>query len=311
MAKYGVTHSCGHKQTHQLFGKHKDRERKLEWLATTLCSECYQAKLIEDRDESTKRCHEWAREEGLPVLLGTERQIAWAESLRACMLNKARTAAEGIGERVQQHPAADTPEVKTAVAALLDALTWLSMQDHAKFWIDNRNTQTVSPLDIFGAMLGGRPRECSGLELLLLCPYVEPHLVTLLGERYAKMRAEEIAERAAAAAKQSEEAAKKVRLDERREADRTRLIALTGDADAQLAVKTDNAKKRVYIGGYPALVTYYVTGDRYHAAGSLECKTGVVADVATRLGVSESEALEQLTQFCHSLASYWTNLRIN
>ena len=41
MAKYEVNHFCGHTQTHQLFGKHTERDRKIEWLGTTLCSDCY------------------------------------------------------------------------------------------------------------------------------------------------------------------------------------------------------------------------------------------------------------------------------
>jgi hypothetical protein len=41
MAKYDVEHSCGHTQVHQLFGKHTDRDRKIEWLETQECTECW------------------------------------------------------------------------------------------------------------------------------------------------------------------------------------------------------------------------------------------------------------------------------
>ena len=42
MAKYGVTYSCGHTGEVQLYGPHRERERKLDWLACKgLCSECY------------------------------------------------------------------------------------------------------------------------------------------------------------------------------------------------------------------------------------------------------------------------------
>lgn len=40
MARYTITHRCGHEQTHQLYGKHSDRDRKLDWLATQDCSDC-------------------------------------------------------------------------------------------------------------------------------------------------------------------------------------------------------------------------------------------------------------------------------
>lgn len=41
MAKYTVTHNCGHTQTHELFGPGKERERKITWLQTTECKECW------------------------------------------------------------------------------------------------------------------------------------------------------------------------------------------------------------------------------------------------------------------------------
>lgn len=43
MAQYTVDHACGHSQTHQLYGKHAERDRKIEWLETTVCRECFKA----------------------------------------------------------------------------------------------------------------------------------------------------------------------------------------------------------------------------------------------------------------------------
>lgn len=52
MAKYTVEHSCGHTQVHVLFGPTKDRERKLEWMATQPCTECWAA---QKRAEEAKK----------------------------------------------------------------------------------------------------------------------------------------------------------------------------------------------------------------------------------------------------------------
>lgn len=49
MAKYTVTHICGHTQTHDLFGPGKERERKQAWLKTTDCKDCYAAAQREAR----------------------------------------------------------------------------------------------------------------------------------------------------------------------------------------------------------------------------------------------------------------------
>lgn len=40
MGKYTVTHTCGHDKTYHLFGPHKDRDRKTEWLAELTCPRC-------------------------------------------------------------------------------------------------------------------------------------------------------------------------------------------------------------------------------------------------------------------------------
>ena len=39
--KHEVTHSCGHTQTHALYGPIKDREDKVRWLAAKECAECW------------------------------------------------------------------------------------------------------------------------------------------------------------------------------------------------------------------------------------------------------------------------------
>ena len=78
MAKYDVTYSCGHSGTVELFGPWNERQRKLEWFSEKgVCPECYK-----------KQQAEWVAKtnEGFPQLVGTEKQIAWAEKIRAEMI---------------------------------------------------------------------------------------------------------------------------------------------------------------------------------------------------------------------------------
>lgn len=51
--KYTVTYSCGHNGPVELYGKGSERERKLEWYATSgLCPECYkQQKRKEEKEQ--------------------------------------------------------------------------------------------------------------------------------------------------------------------------------------------------------------------------------------------------------------------
>mgnify|MGYP001300181306 FL=1 len=285
MAKYDVTHSCGHTQEHDLFGPHKERESKIDWLAGTLCSDCYAAKLAEEREAASKLNHEWAKTEGLSPLCGSAKQISWAETLRASMLGDAQTTAQAIREHIALHPDGDKPEIKAAESALTDALTWLSQQDQARFWIDHR--------------------EKRALDLLLGCPYVLPHLDVLIGHKAAeKYRAVD-----PETEKRAREAAAKQAVEDLRERHRQTLIQIMGEA-VPLAVKTSAGAKRVYIGEYPSPLVFHATGDRYHADGELECKSGILAEIAARLGVTPDEAKTRVELFCIKLCDKWNTFRL-
>ena len=83
MAKYKVTYSCGHESVVELFGKETEREKKLEWMRDiAVCPDCYKEQLKAERDEANKAAAERAAEQGLPVLTGTEKQVAWANTIR-------------------------------------------------------------------------------------------------------------------------------------------------------------------------------------------------------------------------------------
>jgi len=54
VAKYQVSYSCGHIETVNLLGPHKQRERKLEWYRSHgLCSPCWHARRQEERDRAS------------------------------------------------------------------------------------------------------------------------------------------------------------------------------------------------------------------------------------------------------------------
>lgn len=56
MGKYNVVFKCGHEEDVQLFGKHKDREKRIEWYEKEYdCSKCrtetYRKKMAETHNE--------------------------------------------------------------------------------------------------------------------------------------------------------------------------------------------------------------------------------------------------------------------
>lgn len=128
MAKYDVTRSCGHVETIGLVGKHKNREWRLEHVEPyKLCHECYQAELARQREEENREAAEVAKEQGLPSLVGTEKQVAWAETLRQKMLAD-----------IDELNAREVPKFQRNDPKLLTAIHAIRSKTEAKWWIDHR-----------------------------------------------------------------------------------------------------------------------------------------------------------------------------
>ena len=125
MSKYTIIHACGHEEVHNIVGTnvHGERDKKAEWLSTRLCYECYKK----------------AQKEAVPVpdvgyvaLEGSEKQIAWAEDIRAKVAPLIVDGQEKANAASHRNP---------AVAAAMNAvLQELREQSSAKWWIDHRDT---------------------------------------------------------------------------------------------------------------------------------------------------------------------------
>lgn len=103
MAKYTVTCAdCGEEFTVQLVGPHKTRDWKLnnwEWV----CDECARKR----REEQNRKAAESNSEAGLPALEGSQKQVAWAESIRQKMAAqlKVESVAAVLANRISCHSA--------------------------------------------------------------------------------------------------------------------------------------------------------------------------------------------------------------
>ncbi len=133
MAKYTVTYACGHEDTIQLYGPHKDREWKLAREAEKLCSECYRVKVEEERKKQNEEAAKANQEAGLPALVGTEKQIAWAETIRKEIIEAIETKVFG---RMDQEKIKQRPDLYENYRK---AFEMLKKHTDASWWIDNRN----------------------------------------------------------------------------------------------------------------------------------------------------------------------------
>ncbi len=123
MAKYQVTFSCGHTEEKALFGPVKDRERKIEyWEKYGTCSECYKTQQEAKRQEENERAAKRAEASGRAKLTGSEKQVAWATTIR-----------ENIMGQLEQ--------ILNKSENAIKILNHLNSITEAKFWIDNRSYQ--------------------------------------------------------------------------------------------------------------------------------------------------------------------------
>lgn len=142
MAKYEITHTCGHGETVQIYGTntHGERERSAEWQASRLCRDCYRA-------QQTAQAAADAAAQSLPALQGSEKQIAWALTIRAKALADAQQAIDrqqaiilrraGV-ESVAGLDAGQRAAWDRGVALLQSGLAALRAQTDSRFWIDRR-----------------------------------------------------------------------------------------------------------------------------------------------------------------------------
>jgi hypothetical protein len=118
MAKYEITHTCGCNVTHQIAGPIAGRDSKVEWLSGQECFACRTAW----ENEAAKAKNESG---GYVALAGSEKQIAWAESIRA------KAAAE-LAESAYYVDDEDAGIEPGHITTIINSVS------EAKWWIDNR-----------------------------------------------------------------------------------------------------------------------------------------------------------------------------
>lgn len=132
MAKYNVTYACGHEDEVQLYGKGSERTRKLEWLATQDCPACEKAAREARNAEANAKAAAANVEAGLPALQGSDKQIAWAETIRAQFI-------PGLQAKRAEIQAKATPENAATVEQACSIINGIINQASAAWWIDRRD----------------------------------------------------------------------------------------------------------------------------------------------------------------------------
>lgn len=139
--KYDITHSCGHVATAELFGKNADREYRITRLEKELCADCAAAKLDAKNRETARQ----NAQDGLVALTGSEKQILWAESIRAEKIKAFEDKMRGTIEAFEREIAASDDEAlneikRAIIAAIETTIATYRAESSAKVWIDGRGT---------------------------------------------------------------------------------------------------------------------------------------------------------------------------
>ena len=111
MAKYTVNYKCGHEEDIVLYGPLKERDRKLERMANTLCPHC-------QREQNEQRT-------GI-MLQGTDKQANWAYDIM-----------KRVNELIDQLAAQIKQEY---IAALEQVRADYNAHQSAKWWIDEADS---------------------------------------------------------------------------------------------------------------------------------------------------------------------------
>ncbi len=140
MAKYTVEHSCGHVVVHQLVGKSSERDRRIEWLETVPCLECTRKAQQEARDKENAVSAQTNTEKKRIPLIGSEKQVAWAETIRVSILDKVDNFLAMLPDKEDQLEKQGYKKVRVE-----KVFFFLQGQDSASWWIDHRseNIQTL------------------------------------------------------------------------------------------------------------------------------------------------------------------------
>lgn len=136
MAWYYGTFSCEHDGRVNVVGPGKQRKWKIEHAFSNVCDACFDAQTAARREEENRLAAEAAKEQELPGLTGSAKQVAFAETMRQKLLLAIETFVEKIesGDRDAIYLAEDFDLIKSKI---IDSTEYMLTITSAGWWIDN------------------------------------------------------------------------------------------------------------------------------------------------------------------------------
>ncbi len=149
MAKYEGTYSCGHEGTVNIIGPQKDRQWKIDRHFDGLCPECHKKERQREKEEAEKVAAEKTVEMDLPALTGTEKQVAWANTIRIDLIESFMKMIENNKNIYMYCNSNDERIPNVTKEELIDLIDYIAKEyTSAKFWIDSRTSFEFTAGDI-------------------------------------------------------------------------------------------------------------------------------------------------------------------
>lgn len=135
MAQYTITYTCGHSTVEQIYGKTDLRAAEADRRGSRLCRDCY-------RTQQQAAAEAKAETQQLPALVGSDKQAAWAVTIRARILDEVALwwgeAERQFAAHVQARGSWPTDAERTQMAEIEAAIERLRGEPRASYWIDHR-----------------------------------------------------------------------------------------------------------------------------------------------------------------------------
>lgn len=135
MAWYEISYACGHEGREQVYGNASRRQWLVAKKAEGDCPECYQLRLQSNREKESLKAADEAKELGLPELIGTPKQVSWAQTCRMKLIDRIQQTIEKADFEMLENP----EEVKKTTEMAFQSIM---ANDSAVWWIDNRDLST-------------------------------------------------------------------------------------------------------------------------------------------------------------------------
>jgi len=139
MAWYYGTYRCNHDGRVNIIGPVKDRQWKADREFSKMCPECWKKHLEEKRQKANEEAAKLAQEMELPELFGSEKQVAWANTIRQNLIEAFGKVAENEKALEELDKCYNIKVAKEEVLEIRDYI--IENKTDARYYIDNRDTR--------------------------------------------------------------------------------------------------------------------------------------------------------------------------